>query len=246
MSSSRSSGSRSIIVIHRLAPPVARSATEARARTASEISRACSSISRSIRTRNRSSLPSKLEYRAPVENPALEAISSTEAPWKPLRANTLRAAASRRSRVFALLCSRGMRVAGSARPVPDRGVACAISIPQSYVQSVHYCDSVRYPYRRPIGAADGDRHPSLDGPQPGKPSDRRDLLLGPLRPLGARQLARHRARLHRGRPPVARGLHRVRAPGGPVELLPVLLGRGRGGRQPLALHRRGAPGGAEV
>ncbi len=45
---------------------------------------------------------------------------------------------------------------------------------------------------------------------------------------------------------MARGLHRVRAPGGVVELLAVLLGRGRCGGQPLALHRRRAAGGAEV
>ena len=37
--------------------------------------------------------------------------------------------------------------------------------------------------------------------------------------LGARQLAGDRAGLHRGRAPVARGLHRVRAHGGAVELL---------------------------
>ena len=41
-------------------------------------------------------------------------------------------------------------------------------------------------------------------------------------------------------------LHRVRAQGGAVELRAVLLGRGRRRRQPLALHRRGAAGGAEV
>ena len=80
MNKSSSSGSRSIIAIHTRAPPVARSATEARRATASAISRACSSISRSIRTRNRSSLPSKFEYSAPVEKPAVDAISSTEAP----------------------------------------------------------------------------------------------------------------------------------------------------------------------
>ena len=45
---------------------------------------------------------------------------------------------------------------------------------------------------------------------------------------------------------MARGLHRLRAPGGAVELLPVLLGRGRGRRQPVPVHRRRAAGGAEV
>ena len=65
-------------------------------------------------------------------------------------------------------------------------------------------------------------------------------------PLGARQLVGDRARLHRGRAPVARGLQRVRAAGGAVELLPVLLGRGRRRRQPLPVHRRCAARGAEV
>ncbi len=64
--------------------------------------------------------------------------------------------------------------------------------------------------------------------------------------MGARQLVGDGARLHGGRAPVARGLHRVRAQGGAVELLPVLLGRGRRRGQPLALHRRGAARGAEV
>ena len=59
-------------------------------------------------------MPSKLEYRAPVEKPAMEAISSTEAPWKPLLAKTRRAAASRRSRVCALRCSRVMREGGDS------------------------------------------------------------------------------------------------------------------------------------
>ena len=247
MNSSSSSGSRSIIVIHCRAPPVARSATDARSRTASAISRACSSISRSISTRNRSSLPSKFEYSAPVEKPASEAISSTEAPWKPLRANTLRAAASRRSRVFARLCSRVMRGRRRAR-VPARLGARhrsilldrAIAIPITFV------------IRTRPSATGADTMASATTPHPRplrqrrQPADRRDLLRGPLRALGARQLAGDRARLHRGRAPVARGLHRVRAPGGAVELLPVLLGRGRRRRQPLALHRRRAAGGAEV
>ena len=129
MNSSSSSGSRSIMVIHTRAPPAARSATDVRRATASPISRACSSISRSIRARNRSSLPSKLEYSAPVEKPAADAISSTDAPWKPLLANTLRAASSRRSRVLALLCSRVMRTPG-AGAVPS---VCAIGIPSSYL-----------------------------------------------------------------------------------------------------------------
>ncbi len=54
----------------------------------------------------------------------------------------------------------------------------------------------------------------LDGRVPlgGRPSaDRLDHLRGSLLALGARQLERDGARLHRGRPPVARGLHRVRA-----------------------------------
>ena len=76
--------------------------------------------------------------------------------------------------------------------------------------------------------------------EPRRARRRRDLLRGPLRALGAGQLEGDRARLHRGRAPVARGLHRVRAPGRAVELLPVLLGRGRGRRQPLPLHRRRA------
>ncbi len=53
--------------------------------------------------------------------PASEAISSTEAPWKPPRANTLRAAASSRSRVFARLCSRVMRV-----PAGGHAMACIL------------------------------------------------------------------------------------------------------------------------
>ena len=45
---------------------------------------------------------------------------------------------------------------------------------------------------------------------------------------------------------VARGLHRLRAQGRALELRALLLGRGRGGRRPLALHRRRAARGAEV
>ena len=46
-----------------------------------------------------------------------------------------------------------------------------------------------------------------DGRERGEPADRRDLLRGPVRALGARQLERDGARLHRGRAPVARGVH---------------------------------------
>ena len=43
-----------------------------------------------------------------------------------------------------------------------------------------------------------------------------------------------------------RGVHRLRAQGRAVELRALLLGRGRGDRRPLALHRRRAARGAEV
>ena len=45
---------------------------------------------------------------------------------------------------------------------------------------------------------------------------------------------------------MARGVHRVRAPGRAVELRAVLLGRGRRRGQPVPLHRRRAARGAEV
>ena len=211
MNSSSRSGSRSIIVIHCLAPPVARSAIVAGALTASAISRACSSISRSISTRNRSSLPSKFEYRAPVENPAAEAISSTEAPWKPLRANTPRAASSRRSRVLARLCSRVSR-RGPPHRLSSELTVC--SLPTILLrQSDRYSDNVHY--RTPRRQGGVQLASATTSPQTRlaecEPARRRDLLRGPLRALGARQLDGHGARLHRGRPPVAGGLHRVRA-----------------------------------
>src|SRR5207248_6750031 len=63
--------------------------------------------------------------------PAVAAISSTEAPWKPLLANTLRAASSRRSRVWALLCSRVMRAPGrdaSLRAGPGAGAGASVTL----------------------------------------------------------------------------------------------------------------------
>ncbi|CAA9496194.1 MAG: ribonucleotide reductase, partial [uncultured Solirubrobacterales bacterium] len=78
------------------------------------------------------------------------------------------------------------------------------------------------------------------------PGRRQRQLRGPLRALGARQLARHRARLL-GRPrALARALLRSRAPGRPVELRAVLLGRRLRRRQSLPLHRRRTARGAEV
>jgi len=42
---------------------------------------------RAISSRNNCCLPEKFEYKAPIVKPASSAISSTEAPAKPLRAN---------------------------------------------------------------------------------------------------------------------------------------------------------------
>ena len=75
---------------------------------------------------------------------------------------------------------------------------------------------------------------------------RQHHLRGPLPPLGDRQLEGDRDRLLARRGAVADRLHRARAQGRLLELLPLLLGRGRGGRRPLALRGRRAAGGAEV
>ena len=70
---------------------------------------------------------------------------------------------------------------------------------------------------------------------------------GPLRPLGARQLVGHGDRLLAStREQWQSRVLGARARGRPLELRAVLLGRGRGGRRPVALHRRRAARGAEV
>ena len=71
-------------------------------------------------------------------------------------------------------------------------------------------------------------------------------LRRPLRPVGARELARDRDRPHAGRDRLAREAHRRPAPLRPVALHAVLPRRGLGHGQPLALHRRRPAGGAEV
>ena len=55
---------------------------------------------------NSCSLPPKLEYSAPIEKPAASAISSTDAPAKPLRAKVRAAASSSSARVRALVSAR--------------------------------------------------------------------------------------------------------------------------------------------
>src|SRR5699024_5807367 len=67
-------------------------------------------MSASITARNSMALPAKLEYTAPLENPAVRAICSSLAPWNPYSANTLFAARIRAARV-ACCCS--CRVGGS-------------------------------------------------------------------------------------------------------------------------------------
>src|SRR4051794_5237513 len=62
---------------------------------------------------------------------------------------------------------------------------------------------------------------------------RQGLLRGPLRALGEGQLVRDRTRLQRGQAAMGGGAHAVPAQGRAVELLAVLLGRGRRRRQPL-------------
>ena len=77
-------------------------------------------------------------------------------------------------------------------------------------------------------------------------TDRRDLLRRPVRALGARQLARDGARLLPGRRRLEREADARAAPQRAVALHAVLPRRGLGHRQPVALHRRRAAGGAEV
>ncbi|CAA9486134.1 MAG: ribonucleotide reductase, partial [uncultured Solirubrobacteraceae bacterium] len=71
-------------------------------------------------------------------------------------------------------------------------------------------------------------------------------LRGPLRAMGARQLVGDGHRLLRRPGRLARVVLRAAAPRGAVELHALLPRRGRGRRQPLAVHRRGAARGAEV
>ena len=73
-----------------------------------------------------------------------------------------------------------------------------------------------------------------------------DLLRRPVRALGARQLARDGDRLHPGHVDWHEKLTRRAAAQRAVALHPLLPRRGLGHRQPVAVHRRRAAGGAEV
>ena len=133
--------------------------------------------------------------------------------------------------------ARCVRASGPSSPtssIAARRIASRRAAPRGASRVWYICATRWYKHTKGPGGYDhGDRRAA-------------DQLHGPLRPLGARQLARDRDRLHRGPPPVVGGDDRVRAQGGAVELRALLLGRGRRHGRPVALHRRRPARGAEV
>ena len=139
-------------------------------------------------------------------------------PRRPRRGGSRRRCRVRRSR-------RAWR-AGSPRAWPRRAVRSGTFVPSAGT-NVPWLSGGRDDHRRPFPAG-------------------QHQLRGPLRALGARQLEGLRDRLLGRSRAVAEPVLRPRARRRPLELLALLLGRGRRDRRPLALHRRRAARGAEV
>ena len=251
MNSSSSSGSRSIIVIHCRAPPAARSAhRRARAHRLGDLARVLVDLALH---QHQEQILLAVEVR--VQRARWRTRPRRRSPRPRRRGSRCARTRCARPRAGARACSPCSARASCARRrhrrhpmLLDRALAISIAfvirastaVRTGRYALVHDAGAPGNQQRReqPMAIATRPHLHRATRVEPGEPAHRRDLLRGPVRALGARQLERHRARLHRGRPPVARGLHRVRAPGGAVELLPVLLGRGRRRGQPVPLHRR--------